>query len=168
MGWRERRSAPLAMVVVHDVLVPMRFLALVGHFLASVLALFAVVRPCSLARIILRLPDPPSHRNPIIHQSATLRAPVCLQRDNVIVSLPFNYNPDELIWRMWAARAAMYVLMACLAVNAVSFFGGFSTFDVGLSVFREPRYRTRAQIMTGRARSALPQCPRLCGRRSQT
>ena len=82
------------------------------------------------------------------------------QRDNVIVSLPFNYNQNELEWRVWAARAAMYVLMACLAVNAVCFFGGFSTFDVGLSVFRELCSRTQTQIMAGRALSAVPPCSR--------
>ena len=32
------------MVVIHDVLVPLRFLALMGHFLAALLALYAVVR----------------------------------------------------------------------------------------------------------------------------
>ena len=32
------------MVVMHDVLVPMRFLALLGHFLSTILAIYAVVR----------------------------------------------------------------------------------------------------------------------------
>ena len=32
------------MVVIHDVLVPFRFLALLGHFLAALLALYAAVR----------------------------------------------------------------------------------------------------------------------------
>ena len=31
------------MVVTHDVLVPLRFLAMLGHFLAAFLALFALV-----------------------------------------------------------------------------------------------------------------------------
>lgn len=58
------------------------------------------------------------------------------QRDNVIVSLPFHYDADELDRRIWSARAAMYVTMACLVLNAFSFFGGFSTFDIGMSLFR--------------------------------
>ena len=41
------RSAFSVMVVIHDVLVPFRFLALLGHFLAALLALYAVVRAAS-------------------------------------------------------------------------------------------------------------------------
>ena len=58
------------------------------------------------------------------------------QRDNVVVSLPFHYAQAELEHRMWIARIAMYMLMACLLVNSVSFFGGFTTFDTPLSLFR--------------------------------
>ena len=36
-----------AMVLVTDVLVPLRFLALIGHFFASLLAMYAVVRVCN-------------------------------------------------------------------------------------------------------------------------
>ena len=58
------------------------------------------------------------------------------QRDNVIVSLPYDYVQGDLDSRTLSARTAMYVLMACLAVNSVSFFGGFSTFDVAIGLFR--------------------------------
>ena len=58
------------------------------------------------------------------------------QRDNVIVALPFHYQQADLEGGLWIARAAMYTLFAILAVNAVSFFGGFSTFDTAQSLFR--------------------------------
>ena len=58
------------------------------------------------------------------------------QRDNVIVSLPLHYETADLESLMWIARAAIYTVMGCLAVNAVSFLGGFSTFDTSLSLFR--------------------------------
>ena len=35
------------MVMVTDVLVPLRFLALLGHFFASILAMYGVVRVCT-------------------------------------------------------------------------------------------------------------------------
>ena len=55
---------------------------------------------------------------------------------------------------MWSARAAMYVLWGCLATNAVSFFGGFSTFDTAQSHFRAPRAPTiRARDATCLSRS---------------
>ena len=41
------RSPAGAMVLVTDVLVPLRFLALIGHFFASLLAMYAVVRVCN-------------------------------------------------------------------------------------------------------------------------
>merc|ERR1719198_1907952 len=85
-------------LMTHDVLVPLRFLALMGHFFATLLALYAV-------------------------------------RDNVIVSLPYHYDQAELIHRMWVARVAIYINFLCDATNAVSFFGGFSTFDTTLSLF---------------------------------
>ena len=44
------RLAPLVMLI-HDVLVPFRFLALVGHFLAALLALYAVVRAARVVRL---------------------------------------------------------------------------------------------------------------------
>ena len=56
------------------------------------------------------------------------------QRDNVVVSLPFHYAQAELEHRMWIARIAMYMLMACLLVNSVSFFGGFTMFDEALGL----------------------------------
>ena len=82
---------------VHDVLVPLRFLALLGHFLATLLCLYAV-------------------------------------RDNVLVALPFTYDAVSMENGLWSARPHD-VTFAVLLVNAISLFGGFSTFDTALSLF---------------------------------
>lgn len=83
---------------LHDFLVPIRFLALLGEFLVSLLALYAV-------------------------------------RDNVLISLPYEYAQSDFDDRLHLARAAVYLLFACVGINAISFFGGFSTFHVPLSLF---------------------------------
>lgn len=36
---------------------------------------------------------------------------------------------------MWVGRIACFVAMFILLINAISFFGGFSTFDTALSLF---------------------------------
>lgn len=57
------------------------------------------------------------------------------QRDNVIVALPYHYEQADFDIRMWYARWSVFVAFFIQAVNAVSFFGGFSTFDTALSLF---------------------------------
>ena len=83
----------------HDFAVPIRFLALVGHFFSALLALYAI-------------------------------------RDNCIVALPYYYEQSELDERVDSARAALILCFCVLAINAVGFFGGFSTFDLPMSIFR--------------------------------
>ena len=83
----------------HDFAVPIRFLALVGHFFAALLALFAV-------------------------------------RDNVIVALPFRYHQIDLDGGLQSARAAVIFCLCVMAVNAIGFFCGFSTFHLPSSIFR--------------------------------
>ena len=83
---------------LHDILLPFRFLALLGHVLVTLLCLHAV-------------------------------------HDNVLVALPFQYDNVSMENGAWSARSATYVTFACLLVNAISFFGGFTTFDTTLSLF---------------------------------
>ena len=61
---------------------------------------------------------------------------LCLQRDNVIVALPYDYSQGAMENHLFAARAFVIVIMAVIAVNAVGFFGGFSLFSVPASLFR--------------------------------
>ena len=96
---------------VHDVLVPLRFLALLGHFLATLLCLYAV-------------------------------------RDNVLVALPFTYDAVSMENGLWSARFATYVTFAVLLVNAISLFGGFSTFDTALSLFHLTFHSVAGLLLT--------------------
>ena len=84
----------------HDFVVPIRFLALVGHFFSALLTLYAI-------------------------------------KDNCIVALPFLYEQSDLDSLVGSASAALVLCFCVLAINAVSFFGGFSTFDLPISIFRE-------------------------------
>ena len=93
----------------HDLAVPIRFLALVGHFFSALLTLFAI-------------------------------------KDNCIVALPFLYEQSDLDSLVGYARAALVLCFCVLAVNAVSFFGGFSTFDLPISIFRVPDNLERLQL----------------------
>lgn len=60
-------------------------------------------------------------------------------RDNVIVALPFRYDQQDFDDKEHSARIALLVGMGIMFVNAVGFFGGFSTFDLPMSIFRAPR-----------------------------
>ena len=113
------------MVKAVDVLIPLRFLALLGHFFAGMLAMYAVVRA------IFRLRS-------LFSCSSTLMPSggVCCQDDNVIVALPYNYEQTAFDASIVSARASIYLLFAFLAVNAVCFFGGFNTFNIAHGLFR--------------------------------
>ena len=89
----------------HDFAVPIRFLALVGHFFAALLTVYAI-------------------------------------RDNVIVALPYHYQQSELEDGLRSARAAIVVCVCVLFINSIGFLGGFSTFDLPASIFREAHKHT--------------------------
>ena len=78
----------------HDVLVPLRFLSMVGHVLATLLALFAMVSSTSYSSLLLPRALLPS-RFPVSLRRPSTSVPVCAQRDNVIVALRFHYAADE-------------------------------------------------------------------------
>ena len=138
----------------HDIAVPLRFLALLGHFFAALLTINAMVRPMPGptnrgARSRPSEPDGPPEKTRALAASRSVRprdrSPRGLlvrislippQRDNVIVALPFYYQQSQLDERMNSARAAMILCFCILAVNAFTFFGGFSTFDLPASIFR--------------------------------
>ena len=58
------------------------------------------------------------------------------QHDNVIVALPFHYTQAAYDATYYSAEASIIFCMCCLAVNVIGFFGGFTTFNLPLAVFR--------------------------------
>ena len=77
---------------------------------------------------------------------AHLHLPSLLQRDNVIVSLPFSYREEDFGRGLRSARAALIYCFCCQVVNAFGFFGGFSTFHLPMSLFRAPRRKAHARL----------------------
>lgn len=55
-------------------------------------------------------------------------------RDNIVVSLRFDYTDAEYNGANSSMLAAIVLTFICLALQAVGFFGGFTMFDVSLAL----------------------------------
>lgn len=53
----------------------------------------------------------------------------------MVVALPFQYTSAQMDAGLVSARSALWLMIAFIAVNAISFFFGFSTFERTLSLF---------------------------------
>lgn len=139
---------------IHDGLVPLRFLTMLGHLLAMLLFYFSRVSS---------VPAPPRyscHRR----QGGTERLRlVVAQHDNIVVTLRYDYTVQEYddadgscashqhIPRMRRSQphvpayrciAVFWLMITFVAVISIGFFLGFSTFNATLSFVRKRR-RTR-------------------------
>uniref|UniRef100_A0A7S4EVZ3 Transmembrane protein 107 n=1 Tax=Chrysotila carterae TaxID=13221 RepID=A0A7S4EVZ3_CHRCT len=59
---------------------------------------------------------------------------VLSRKDNVIVSLSFDYTSSEFDEADSQMVAASFLMLACFIIEAVGFFGGFSMFVAGLAL----------------------------------
>lgn len=157
------------MVLVSDVLIPARFLAFLGHFFAGLLALYAVVSArCHLE--FIRDGVCPGCFFAAHTRLAT--ASSCIQRDSVIVALPFTYTTSDFDASITSARSSIWVLFACLAINACAFFFGFNTFNIGQGIFRAcltrqhqpPATKFARELICWSSGDSTPAEPSLCSR----
>ena len=56
------------------------------------------------------------------------------RRDNIVVSLPFDYTSEQLLAADQLAVGALVLTFICFGVEAFGFFGGFTMFDEALGL----------------------------------